>query len=40
MNIKRGFTLIEIICVMAVICIITSVVFLEAKNYKKFRNEI
>lgn len=40
MNIKKGFTLIEIICTMAVISIITSVILLETKNYEKFRNEI
>lgn len=38
--ISKGFTLIEIIVVMSIISIITSVVLIQFKNYKDLKNEI
>lgn len=38
--ISKGFTLIEIIVVMSIISLITSITFIQLKNYKDLRNEI
>ncbi|MFT8314670.1 MAG: type II secretion system protein [Clostridium sp.] len=36
----KGFTLIEILVVMAIISIITSIMLIEVKNYKALKNDI
>lgn len=37
---NKGFTLVETLVVMAIVSIISSVIFLEVKSYKTFKNDM
>lgn len=37
---NKGFTLVEILVVMAIVSIISSIIFLEIKSYKSFKNDL